>query len=75
MNTISAIVHYLSAKVTHTLQNKKALSNLDNAHLVEHLENSSPLIIDEVHRWHVLLWDDYLDYKYGKERSLEELNP
>lgn len=42
---------------------KKALSGLDNAHLVEHLEKSSPLIVEEMHRWRDLLWDNYLDHK------------
>ena len=34
--------------------------------MVEHLENSSTLIVDEIHRWHDLLWDDYMNYKYRK---------
>jgi hypothetical protein len=34
--------------------NKKALSDKDNAHLVEHLENSSPLIFEELQRWRYL---------------------
>jgi hypothetical protein len=42
---------------------------------VEHLENSSPLIIEEVHRLRDLLWDDYLDYKYRKNRSTDVDNP
>lgn len=41
----------------------------------EHLENSSPLIIDEVHRWSGLLWDDYLDYKYEQKRTTDIDNP
>ncbi|MEX0749139.1 MAG: hypothetical protein WD467_01355 [Candidatus Saccharimonadales bacterium] len=40
--------------------------------LVEHLEKSSPLIIDEVHRWRDLLWNDY---KYKQKRSTEIDNP
>lgn len=57
-----------------SIKTKKAPANVD-AFLVEHLENSSPLIIDEVHRWHDLLWDDYLDYKYREKRSSEVYNP
>jgi hypothetical protein len=43
--------------------------------LVEHLENSSPLIIEEIHRWRDLLWDDYLDYKYREKRSTDVDSP
>ncbi|MBP9852853.1 hypothetical protein KBC77_02575 [Candidatus Saccharibacteria bacterium] len=43
--------------------------------LVEHLEKSSPLIIEEVRRWRDLLWDDYLDYKYREKRTSEVHNP
>jgi hypothetical protein len=43
--------------------------------MVEHLENSSPLIIEEVRRWRDLLWDDYLDYKYREKRSTDVHNP
>jgi len=48
---------------------------MDNTHLVDKVENSSPLIIEEAHRWRDLLWDDYLNYKYGKEHLLEVRNP
>ena len=41
----------------------------------EHLENSSTLIVDEIHRWHDLLFDDYLNYKYRKNRSSDVDNP
>ena len=34
----------------------------------EHLEKSSPLIIEEIDRWRDLIWDDYLDYKREKKR-------
>lgn len=43
--------------------------------MVEHLENSSPLIIEEVRRWRDLLWDDYLDYKYREKRSSDVDSP
>jgi hypothetical protein len=43
--------------------------------MVEHLEKSSPLIVDEVHRLHDLLWDDYLDYKYRENRSTDVDSP
>jgi hypothetical protein len=43
--------------------------------MVEHLEKSSPLIIEEVRRQHDLLWDDYLDYKYHVKRSTDVYNP
>jgi hypothetical protein len=54
---------------------KKAPEIVSDAHLVEHLENSSPLIFDEVRRWRDLLWDDYLDYKYRKNRSSDVDSP
>ncbi len=43
--------------------------------MVEHLEKSSTLIVEEVCRWRDLLWDDYLDYKYKKEHTSEVHNP
>jgi hypothetical protein len=42
---------------------------VENRNLVEHLENSSPLIIEEIARWRDLLWDDWIDYKREKERA------
>lgn len=48
--------------------NKKAPAFAD-AFLVEHLEKSSPLIVEEVRRWRELLWDDWINYKRGKERN------
>lgn len=48
--------------------NKKALSNSDNAHLEEHIEKSSPLIVEEIARWRDLLWEDYFDYQREKTR-------
>jgi len=39
--------------------------------MVEHLEKSSPLIIEEVRRWRDLLGDDYLDHKHREKRPLE----
>jgi hypothetical protein len=47
--------------------NKKDLSGGDKSLMVEHLEKSSPLIIEEVRRWRDLIWDEYLDYKYHKK--------
>jgi len=29
--------------------------------LMEHLEKSTPLIIEEMHRWREIIWDDYLE--------------
>lgn len=43
--------------------------------MVEHLENSSPLIIEEVRRWRDLLWDDYLDCEYHESRSTDIVDP
>jgi hypothetical protein len=43
--------------------------------MVEHLEKSSPLIVEEIHRWRDLLWDDYLDYKYREKGSSDVDNP
>ncbi len=38
--------------------------------LVEHLEDSSPLIVEEMHRWRDLLWGDWLDHQQeGKRRK------
>jgi hypothetical protein len=37
--------------------------------MVEHLEKSSPLIVDEIARWHDLLWEDYLYYEQSKSAS------
>lgn len=54
---------------------KKLHPRIDEVFVVEHLEKSSPLIIEEVRRWRDLLWDDYLDYKYKKERASEVHNP
>jgi len=51
------------------IQNKKALENNSNAFMVEHLEKSSPLIVEEIARWHDLLWDDYLYHKHSKASS------
>lgn len=34
-----------------------------------------PPIIKEVRRWSNLLWDDYLDYKYRKNRQSDVDNP
>jgi len=42
---------------------------------VEHLEKSSPLIIEEVHRWRDLLWDDWLDYQHEEKRREKMLVP
>lgn len=56
------------SKKVKVFTNKKARVKI-RAFLEEHLENSSPLIIEEVHRWRDLLRDDYLDYKYREKRS------
>jgi len=34
--------------------------------MVEHLEKRSPLIVEEIHRWRYLLWDDYIEFKDKK---------
>lgn len=39
--------------------------------MVEHLEKSSPLIVEEVHRRRDLLWYEYLDYEYSEKRSAD----
>jgi hypothetical protein len=54
---------------------KKDPSKDESLFLVEHLEKSSPLIIEEVHRWRDLLWDEYLDYRYCKNRSTDAYSP
>jgi hypothetical protein len=51
------------------------LGGHDAYDLVKHLENNSPLIIEEVRRWCDLLWDDYLDYKYRQKRQTEVHTP
>jgi hypothetical protein len=43
--------------------------------LVEHLENSSPLIFEEIARWRDLLWDDYIDYKREEDRRKKIVVP
>ena len=50
------------------MSNKKALRFSRKALMEEHLEKSSPLIIEEIDRWRDLIWDDYLDYKREKKR-------
>jgi hypothetical protein len=40
-----------------------------DAFLVEHLEKSSPIIVDEIHRWRYLLWGDYIEYKREEEQQ------
>ena len=34
--------------------------------MVEHLEKNSPLILEEIQRWHDLLWEDYVYYQQVK---------
>jgi hypothetical protein len=59
----SAILHPFKLGTIYILgTNKKVLSGIDNAHLVEHLEKSSPLITEKMTRLHDLLWDDWIDY-------------
>ena len=48
---------------------------MDESLMVEHLEKSSPLIVDEIHRWRDLLWDDYIEYKSGVKRRKKLLVP
>jgi hypothetical protein len=64
---------YLSTGILKT--NIKTPSQDEVFILVEHLENSSPLIIEEVRRWRDLLWDDYLDYKYHEKHSSDVDSP
>ena len=42
---------------------------------MEHLEKSSPLIVEEIGRWRDLLWDDYMNYKFRKSRSTDIDSP
>lgn len=72
----SAIVHPSHLSSIYRLgTNKKALSNVDNAHLVEHLEKSTPLIFEEIRRWRYLLWDDYIEYKHEQEQRKKLVVP
>jgi len=48
--------------------NKKA-RDFSQAFVEEHLEKSSPLIIEEIIRWHDLLWEDYQDYKHTQKHT------
>jgi len=43
--------------------------------MVEHLENSSPLIFDEIRRWRYLLWDDWIEYQREVERAKRVVAP
>ncbi len=43
--------------------------------MVDHLENSAPLIFEEIRRWRNIIWDDYLEHKYRKERLTDTLVP
>jgi hypothetical protein len=36
--------------------------------MVEHPENSSPLIVEEIRRWRYLLWDDWVEYQREEEQ-------
>lgn len=67
---VCAFIIVLLAKIV----NKKA-RDFSQAFVEEHLEKSSPLIIDEIARWHDLLWDDYLDYKQEKVRRKKLVVP
>jgi hypothetical protein len=40
--------------------------------MVELLEKSSPLIVDEVRRWRYLLLDEYIEHQQSKD-SVKEL--
>ncbi|HXR49450.1 MAG TPA: hypothetical protein VN778_00265 [Verrucomicrobiae bacterium] len=46
---------------------KKSPNNIGHF-LVEHLEKSSPLIIEEIHRWSDLLWEDWMDHQVEQKR-------
>ena len=46
-----------------------------DAFLVEHLEKSSPLIVEEIRRWRDLIWDDYLEHKYRSKRPSDTAYP
>jgi hypothetical protein len=35
--------------------------------MVEHLENSAPLIFDEIQRWRYLLWEEWIEYQQGRK--------
>lgn len=39
--------------------------------IVEHLEKSSPLIVDEVHRWRNIVWEDYVGYQAKRKRKMD----
>lgn len=43
--------------------------------MVEHLEKSSPLVVEEVRRLNDLIWYDYLSEKYSKDRAYEVDTP
>jgi hypothetical protein len=47
----------------------------DFTKMVEHLENSSPLLIAEIKRWNDIIGDDYLHYKYKQEQPLDKHTP
>jgi len=43
--------------------------------MVEHLENNSHLIFEEIRRWRYLLWDEWLEYKQEMEYQKRRLSP
>ena len=64
----------LSGSPLQQLQTKEKTPSCDEVFsLVEHLEKSSPLIIEEMHRWHDLLWEDYEEYKF-QQREREKIH-
>jgi hypothetical protein len=55
--------------------NEKDLSEASFSHLVEHLEKSSSLIFDELARWRILIWEDYLGYQTEQKRRKKIVVP
>jgi hypothetical protein len=42
---------------------------------VEHFENNSPLLFEEIKRWRYLLWEDYTEFKREEERRKKLVVP
>ena len=43
--------------------------------MVEHFENNSHLIFEEIRRWRYLLWDEWIEYKQEVEYQKKRLCP
>jgi hypothetical protein len=43
--------------------------------MVEHLENNSHLIFEEIRRWRYLLWDEWIEYKSEVEYQKRRVSP